>query len=182
MSLESLNVVLPRDAVWLSVVSIRFEYSVQARCCKSHARTENARNLLVIFFLFRLHGGLCDTCASLDIWFFTGTCNMKRLTIQITLSRLCDTATSLVLILLQNTNLLKSLHNLAVYASAGIDVVGRAGATVASGAVNLSETTNTDGLPEVDVTGDGSSADVEPVDGLGWEFFCWASLDGIDPT
>ena len=66
-----------------------------------------------------LDGGLCDT-------------------VQITLSALCDTTASLVLILLQDTNLLKGLHNLTVYASAGIDVVRWAGSTVAGGAANLS--------------------------------------------
>jgi hypothetical protein len=38
-------------------------------------------------------------------------------TVQITLSTLCDAATSLLLVLLQNANLLKGLENLAIYAS-----------------------------------------------------------------
>lgn len=103
-------------------------------------------------------------------------------TIQITLSALGDTATSLVLILLQDTDLLEGLHNLAVYAAAGIDVVRWAGSTVAGGAVNLSETSNTDGFSEVDVAGDRGSTNVEPVDRLGWELLRWAGLDGINPT
>jgi hypothetical protein len=32
------------------------------------------------------------------------------------------------------------------------------------------------------VAGDGSGADVEPIDGLGREFLRWAGLDGINPT
>jgi len=32
--------------------------------------------------------------------------------------------------------------------------------------VDLSKSANTDGFAEVDVAGDGSSADVEPIDGL----------------
>ena len=60
------------------------------------------------------------------------------LTVQISLSRLRDAATSLILILLQNTNLLEGLHHLTVNASTGIDVVGWAGSTVAGGTVDLS--------------------------------------------
>lgn len=37
-----------------------------------------------------------------------------------------------------------------------------AGATVLSGAVDLGQTADTEGLAEVDVTGDGGGADVEP--------------------
>lgn len=59
-------------------------------------------------------------------------------TIQITLAALCDTTTSFLLILLNNTDLLQSLQNLSVYASTGVDVVRWARATVAAGAVNLS--------------------------------------------
>lgn len=41
-------------------------------------------------------------------------------------------------------------------------MVGGARATVSRGTVNLSEATDTDGLAEVDVTGDSGGADVEP--------------------
>jgi hypothetical protein len=64
------------------------------------------------------------------ISFFFRFQNCCRLTVQIPLSALCDTSTSLVLILLENTDLLKSLHDLTVNAAAGIDVVRWAGATV----------------------------------------------------
>lgn len=48
--------------------------------------------------------------------------------------------------------------------------------------MDLAETANTDGLSQVDVAGDGSSADVEPVDGLRRELLGGAGLDGINPT
>jgi hypothetical protein len=88
----------------------------------------------------------------------------SQLTVQISLSALCDSAASLLLILLEDTDLLKCLHDLAVNGSGGVNVVGWAGTTVAGGAVNLAETTNTDGFAEVDVTGDGSGTNVEPID------------------
>jgi hypothetical protein len=93
-----------------------------------------------------------------------GLIDSLKLTVQITLSTLGDATASLLLVLLQNTNLLKSLHNLAVYASAGIDMVGWAGATVAGGAVDFAKTADTDGFAEIDVTGDSGSANIEPVD------------------
>lgn len=80
------------------------------------------------------------------------------------MSALCDSAASFLLILLKDTNLLKCLHDLAVNGSGSINVVGWAGSTVTGGAVNLAETTDTDGFAEVDVTGDGGGADVEPID------------------
>jgi hypothetical protein len=93
-----------------------------------------------------------------------GLIDSLKLTVQITLSTLGDATASLLLVLLQNTNFLKSLHNLAVYASAGIDMVGWAGATVAGGAVDFAKAADTDGFAEIDVTGDSGSANIEPVD------------------
>lgn len=104
------------------------------------------------------------------------------LTVQITLAGLGDAAASLVLIALKDTNLLEGLHDLAVDGAGGIDVVGWAGATVAGGAVNLAEASNTDSLAEVDVAGDGGGADVEPVNGLWWELLGGTGLHGINPT
>jgi hypothetical protein len=98
------------------------------------------------------------------------------------LSTLCNPTTSLLLVLLQNTDLLKSLHNFAVYTSAGINMVGWTGTTVAGGSVSLSKTTDTDGFAEVNVTGDGSSPNVKPVNGLGRKLLRGASLNGINPT
>ena len=105
-----------------------------------------------------------------------------KLTVQITLAGLGDPAASLVLILLEDTNLLKGLHDLAVNGAGGIDVVGWARATVAGGAVDLAKTADTDGLAEVDVAGDGRGADVVPVDRLRWELLGGASLDRVNPT
>ena len=59
-------------------------------------------------------------------------------TVQIPLAGLSDAAATLLLILLQNTNLLQSLHDLAVNAAASIDVLRGARATVLGGAVDLS--------------------------------------------
>lgn len=103
-------------------------------------------------------------------------------TVQITLTGLGDAAASLVLILLEDTDLLKGLHDLAVNRAGGVDVLGRARATVLGGTVDLAETADTDGLAEVDVAGDGGGADVEPVGILGRHLLRRAGLYGVNPT
>jgi hypothetical protein len=127
------------------------------------------KHLLVILLLFSLEGGLGNT-------------------VQVTLAGLCDAAATLVLVLLKDTNLLESLHDLAVDGAGGVNVVGRARAAVLGGSVDLAEAAYTDSLAlfhssvscfcircleifayHVDVTGDGSGTDVEPVDVLGRE-------------
>lgn len=82
--------------------------------------------------------------------------------VQIPLTGLGDATATLLLVLLEDTNLLESLEDLAVDTTGGVNVVGGTRATVFRGAVDLSETTDTDGLAEVDVTGDSGGADVEP--------------------
>lgn len=103
-------------------------------------------------------------------------------TVQITLAGLCDAAATLLLILLEHVDLLQSLHDLAVDAAAAGNVVRRSGTTVLGDTVNLPQTTNTNGLPEVDMASDGGGADVEPVDLLGRELLGDTSLDGINPA
>jgi len=126
--------------------------------------SEDGEHLLVILLLLlSLKSGLGDT-------------------VQITLSGLGNSATSLILVTFKDADLLERLHNLTVDRAGGIDVVGWARATVAGGAVDLAKPADTDGLAEVDVAGDGGGAHVEPVDGLGWELLGWAGLHGINPT
>jgi len=48
--------------------------------------------------------------------------------------------------------------------------------------MNFPKTADTDGFAEIDVTGDGSGAYVEPIDGLRGKFLSRARLDGVDPT
>jgi hypothetical protein len=48
--------------------------------------------------------------------------------------------------------------------------------------VNLAETANTDGLAEVDVTGNGGSTDVVPVGVLRRELVGGGGLDSVNPT
>lgn len=105
---------------------------------------------LLVILLLSLEGGLGNT-------------------VQITLAGLGDAASTLVLVVLNDTDLLKGLEDLAVNGAGGIDVVGGARATVLGGAVNLPQAANTDGLAHVDMAGDGSGADVVPVDVLGRE-------------
>ena len=83
-----------------------------------------AKHLLVILLL-SLEGGLGNT-------------------VQVTLARLCDAAATLVL--LKDTNLLKSLHDLAINGARGVDVVRGAGAAVLGGSVDLAEAAYTDSL------------------------------------
>lgn len=102
--------------------------------------------------------------------------------VQITLASLGDAAATLLLVLLKDTDLLESLHDLAVDGAGGVDVLGGTAASVLGGTVDLSETANTDGLAEVDVTGDGGGTDVEPVNVLGRELLGGTGLDGVNPT
>lgn len=103
-------------------------------------------------------------------------------TVQITLARLCDAAATLLLVLLEDVDLLQSLHDLAVDAAAAGNVVRGARATVLGDTVHLPQTADTDGLAEVDMAGNRGGADVEPVDVLGRELLGDSSLDGVNPA
>ena len=93
----------------------------------STVRSRRRRSLLVILLLLSLERGL-------------------RKTVQITLTGLCDTAATLVLVVLNDTDLLKRLHDLAVDGSGRVDVVRGAGAAVLGGSVDLAKTADTDSL------------------------------------
>jgi hypothetical protein len=58
--------------------------------------------------------------------------NSKVRLTQIPLARLCDSTSSLLLVLLNHTDLLKGLQNLAVDTSTSIDMVGWTAASVPS--------------------------------------------------
>jgi hypothetical protein len=122
-----------------------------------------ASGLLVILLLLGLEGGHGDT-------------------VQITLAGLGDAAATLVLIDLKDTDLLEGLADLAVDGAGGVNVTAGAGTAVLGGTVDLAQTADTDGLAHVDVTGNGSSADVVPVNVLGRKLLGGTGLDGIDPT
>ena len=64
--------------------------------------------------------------------------------------------------MLEDIDLLEGLEDLTVDGARGVDVVGGTVAAVLGRAVDAAETVDTDGLAEVDVTGDGGSADVVP--------------------
>lgn len=119
--------------------------------------------LVILILLLSLGGGLGNT-------------------VQITLAGLGDAAATLVLVLLENTNLLEGLEDLAVDGARGIDVARGTGTAVLGGAVDLAETADTNGLAEVDVAGDGGGADVEPVNVLGRELLGGTGLDGVNPA
>ncbi len=123
---------------------------------------ESDTNLLVIRLLL-VNGGLGNS-------------------VKITLAGLGDAAATLVLVLLEDTDLLKGLEDLALDSTGGVNVVGGAGTTVLGRAVDLTQAANTDGLAEVDVTGDGGSADVVPVGVLGRKFVGGGGLDSVNPT
>lgn len=110
------------------------------------------------------------------------TIRIGQLTVKITLTLLGDAAATLLLINLQDLDLGEGLHDLAVDAAGSLDVVRGARAAVLGAAVDLAETANTNGLPEVDVAGNGGGADVEPVNVLGGHLLGGTSLDGVDPT
>ena len=83
-------------------------------------------------------------------------------TVQIPLAALGDAAATLVLVVLKDTNLLEGLQDLTVDGARGVDVVGGTVAAVLGRAVDAAETVDTDGLAEVDVTGDGGWSKCQP--------------------
>jgi hypothetical protein len=119
--------------------------------------------ILIVILLLSLGGRLGDT-------------------VQISLAGLGDAAATLLLILLKDTNLFQSLHNLAVDTATGIDVLGRTDTSVLGGTVDLAKAANTDSLAEVDVTGNGSGADVEPIGVLRRQLAGGTGLDGVNPA
>lgn len=131
--------------------------------CDAASNRGNALTLLVILLLLLLlDGGLGDT-------------------VQITLTLLGDATTTLEAVL-NDTDLLESLEDLAVDGAGGVDVVAGARATVLLSSVDLAETTDTDRLAHVDVAGDGGSTNVEPVHRLRRELLVVAGLDSVNPS
>ena len=94
--------------------------------------------------------------------FVLGLHGAQRNTIQISLADLRDASPAFLLVLLEHTDLLQRLHDLAVDRARGIDVVRRPRAAVLGAAVDFAHAADADGLAHVDVAGDGSGADVEP--------------------
>ena len=83
--------------------------------CSAVSSLPCLQHLLVILLLLGLKGGLGDT-------------------VQITLASLGDAASTLVLVVLNDTDLLKGLEDLAVDGARGVNVVRGARATVLGGA------------------------------------------------
>ena len=109
-------------------------------------RTRSQRGhllVVLILLLLSLDGGLGDT-------------------VQITLAGLGDAAATLVVVVLENTDLGEGLADLAVDGAGGVNVVGRARATVLGATVDLAETADTDSLAHVDVAGDSGGTAVVP--------------------
>lgn len=128
-------------------------------------KTRHIQCLLVILLLLLLllGGGLGDT-------------------VQITLAGLGDAAATLLLVDLNNANLGQGLQDLAVNGAGGVDVLAGAGTAVLGGTVQLAETADTDGLAQVDETGNRGGADVVPVNVLGRQLLGGTSLDGVNPA
>jgi hypothetical protein len=125
---------------------------------------------------------LFSTTAGLLVILLLGLEGRHGDTVQITLTGLSDATATLVLVNLEDVDLLERLADLAVNRAGGIDVTAGAGTAVLGGAVSLAKTADTDRLAEVDVTGDGGGADVEPVNVLGRELLGGSSLDRVNPT
>ena len=85
------------------------------------------------------------------------------------------------LILLQNTNLLKCLYDFTIYTAAAVEMAAGTGTAVLTATVDSLEGSYADGFAEVDVSGYGGGAGVEPIWIVGGEFFVGGSLDDVDP-
>lgn len=101
-------------------------------------------------------------------------------TVQVTHTILRDTTTTLG-VLLENTDTLETLNNLTLNGSGSVGVVRRAESAVRGTTVELSEVADTNSLAEVDMTGKGGSADVEPVGVVRGLLLEVTGLDKVNP-
>ena len=85
-----------------------------------------------------------------------------KLTIQIPLPTLRDPPSPLLLILLHHPNILQRLHHFPIHTPARIYMVRRSRAAVLSAAMHLAQTAHADRFAEIDMSGDGGGAGVEP--------------------
>lgn len=116
----------------------------QAPLQQLRTRSQRGHLLVVlILLLLSLDGGLGNT-------------------VQVTLAGLGDAAATLVVVVLEDTDLGKGLADLAVDGAGGVNVVRGAGATVLGATVDLAETADADSLAHVDVAGDSGGTDVVP--------------------
>lgn len=99
---------------------------------------------------------------------------------QVTLSILRDPAAA-TSVELEDTDLAKSLDDLALDRSRSVAVVGGAVAAVDGAAVDLLEGSDSDVLAEVDEAGDRGGTDVEPVLVVRSELLAGSGLDDVDP-
>jgi hypothetical protein len=83
--------------------------------------------------------------------------------IQIPSATSCNSPPAGFLILLQYSNLFKSLQYLSLYTSATFKVTSWTSPTVLTAAVEFAKSSHTDGFAEVDVSCNCCGADVEPV-------------------
>ncbi|KAI3492262.1 hypothetical protein L1887_43288 [Cichorium endivia] len=101
-------------------------------------------------------------------------------TVKVTHAILRD-ATATLGVLLENTNALKTLDDLALHGARGVGVVRGAEAAVGGTTVELSQMADTDSLAQVDVAGERGGADVEPVGIVRGLLLEVTGLDNVDP-
>src|SRR5579859_5900682 len=102
-------------------------------------------------------------------------------TIQISSFTPCDTSPTSLLILFQNTNLLKRFQNLSLNASTALIMTSRTTSTVLASTMYFLKSTYANRLAEVNVSCDGGGTDIVPIWIIGSEFLEGGGLDNIDP-
>lgn len=100
--------------------------------------------------------------------------------VQITLTFRGNLATTIA-VLLQQVQLLQGLDGLAVDGARGILVVGWASAAALLATVDQVQGTNTNSRAQVNVTGDGGNANIEPVRVVWSHLLGTAGLDQVNP-
>lgn len=151
------------------------DHVVTARKEKSgRCKESRSMHLLVILLLVRLLLGLGLVLLSESLEAGDGD------SVEVTHTILRDTTTTLG-VLLENTNTLETLNDLALNRTGGVSVVRRAETAVGGTTVELSEMADTDSLAKVDVTGEGGGADVEPVWVVRGLLLEVTGLDNVDP-
>lgn len=84
-------------------------------------------------------------------------------------------------VLLQYTNTLETLENLSLHGTGSWRVLGWHVTTVLWATVEFPQSTNTDGLAQIDVAGERGSSHVEPVWVVWSLLFVGTSLDNVNP-